>query len=80
LPDFSWYKIPKGEKIYQITTNYTKCPYNITKDRKMDQHLPVQDPPKFTQIWIFGLKTNRLATLLQGSNESSFFALIQIQI
>jgi hypothetical protein len=26
LPDFSWYKIPKREKIYQITTNYTKCP------------------------------------------------------
>jgi hypothetical protein len=46
----------------------------------MDQHLPVQDPPKFTQIWILCLKTNRLATLLQGSNESSFFALIQIQI
>jgi hypothetical protein len=24
LPDFSWYKIPKRGKIYQITTNYTK--------------------------------------------------------
>jgi hypothetical protein len=23
----------------------------------------LQDPPKFTQIWIFGLKTNPLATL-----------------
>jgi hypothetical protein len=22
-----------------------------------------QDPPKFTQIWTFGLKTNHLATL-----------------
>jgi hypothetical protein len=27
------------------------------------QHLQLQDPPKFTQIWIFGLKTNHLATL-----------------
>jgi hypothetical protein len=26
LPDFSWYKIPKWGKIYQIATNYTKCP------------------------------------------------------
>jgi hypothetical protein len=26
LPDFSWYKIPKREEIYQIITNYTKCP------------------------------------------------------
>jgi hypothetical protein len=24
LPDFSWSKIPKRGKIYQITTNYTK--------------------------------------------------------
>jgi hypothetical protein len=24
----------------------------------------LQDPPKFTQLWIFGLKTNHLATLL----------------
>jgi hypothetical protein len=23
----------------------------------------LQDPPKFTQIWIFGLKTSHLATL-----------------
>jgi hypothetical protein len=27
----------------------------------------LQDPPKFTQIWIFGLKTNHLATLLEGT-------------
>jgi hypothetical protein len=60
LPDFSSYKIPKREKIYQISTNYTNCPWNLTKDRKMDQvsinlyqHLPLQDPPKFTQIWDF---------------------------
>jgi hypothetical protein len=31
----------------------------------MCQHLPLQDPPKFTQIWMFGLKRNHLATLLQ---------------
>jgi hypothetical protein len=26
LPDFSWYKIPKREKIYQFTMNYTEGP------------------------------------------------------
>jgi hypothetical protein len=26
LPDVSWYNVPKREKIYQITTKYTKCP------------------------------------------------------
>jgi hypothetical protein len=30
----------------------------------MYQHLPLQEPLKFTQIGIFGLKTNPLATLL----------------
>jgi hypothetical protein len=30
----------------------------------MYQHLPLQDPPKFTQNGIFGLKIYHLATLL----------------
>jgi hypothetical protein len=29
----------------------------------MYQDFPLQDPPKYTQIGIFGLKTNHLATL-----------------
>jgi hypothetical protein len=33
----SWYKIPKTGKLYQITTNYTKRPKDITKDSKVDQ-------------------------------------------
>jgi hypothetical protein len=70
LPDFSWYKIPKREK-------YTKLPQNIPNVYKIYQktvnrpnvyeiyqHLPLQYPPKFTQIWNFGLKTNHLATLV----------------
>jgi hypothetical protein len=36
--------IPNGRKIYEIEIEYTY------------KHLPLQDPPKFTQIWIFGLK------------------------
>jgi hypothetical protein len=35
LPDFYWYKIHKQGETYQNTMNYTKCPQNITKDRKM---------------------------------------------
>jgi hypothetical protein len=30
---------------------------------KIYQDFPQQDPPKFTQIGIFGLKTNHLAAL-----------------
>jgi hypothetical protein len=30
----------------------------------MYQHLPLQYPPKCTQIWIFSLKTNHQATLV----------------
>jgi hypothetical protein len=57
LPDFSWYNLPTREKIYQMTT---KC---IPNGHKMYQHLSLQDPPKFTQIGIFGLKMYNLATL-----------------
>jgi hypothetical protein len=31
----------------------------------INQHFPFEGPPKFTQIWIFGLKINHLATLVQ---------------
>jgi hypothetical protein len=30
------------------------------------QHLPLQEFPKFTQIWIFGLKIYHMAALLSG--------------
>jgi hypothetical protein len=30
---------------------------------KKQEHLPLQDPPKFAQIWIFGLKIYHLAAL-----------------
>jgi hypothetical protein len=33
---------------------------------KYTHHFPFQGPTKFTQIWIFGLKTNHLAALLSG--------------
>jgi hypothetical protein len=59
LPDFSRCNIPKRAKIYQITIKCTKC-------TKIYQHLPLQAPPKFTQIWIFGLKIYHLATLIDS--------------
>jgi hypothetical protein len=36
---------------------------NIPNGHKMNQHFPIGRHPKFTQIEIFGLKTNHLATL-----------------
>jgi hypothetical protein len=55
-----------------MTTKYTQWPentpigYNLGRPNgnKMYQHLPMQDPPKFTQIGIFGLKRCPLATLV----------------
>jgi hypothetical protein len=41
----------------------TKTGKNIQNGHKIYQDFPQQDPPKFTQIGIFGLKTNHLATL-----------------
>jgi hypothetical protein len=37
LPDFSWYNIPKRDKIYQMTLKYTKGPQNIPNDHKIHQ-------------------------------------------
>jgi hypothetical protein len=42
------------EKIYQIIIKYNKWPYNTPiGGHKIYQHLPLQDPPKFTQIGFF---------------------------
>jgi hypothetical protein len=37
---------------------------NITNGHKIYQHFPSQGPPNLTQIGIFGLKINHLATLV----------------
>jgi hypothetical protein len=55
--------IPKSHKIYQGAIKYIKRHENWPNSHKVYQHLPLQDPPKFTQIGIFGLNVNRLATL-----------------
>jgi hypothetical protein len=47
LPDFSWYNIPKRVKMYPIATEKTN-------GHKIDQNLPLQDPPEVTQIYDFG--------------------------
>jgi hypothetical protein len=38
----------------------------------------LQDLPKFTQIWIFGLKANHLATLIFGAINLGNFAQLQL--
>jgi hypothetical protein len=51
-----------------ITPNaikYTKWSENGPNGQKIYQNLSLQEPPKLNQIWIFNLKTNHLATLLQ---------------
>jgi hypothetical protein len=49
-----------------MATKYTKWQQNIPNGSKIDQRLPLQDPPKITQIGIFGLKKSHLATLQPG--------------
>jgi hypothetical protein len=57
-----------------MAIKYTKWPQNIPNGRKICrlnghavfQHLPLHEPPKFTQTVIFGLKINHLATLTQS--------------
>jgi hypothetical protein len=55
--------MPNNLKKHKSAIKCTKWPKNIQNGYKMYEHLPLQDPPKFTQIWIFGLKIYHLATL-----------------
>jgi hypothetical protein len=53
----------KTGKMYQIAIKYTKWRENWPNGYTIYHHLPLQDPPKFTQVGIFGLKIYHLATL-----------------
>jgi hypothetical protein len=62
--------IPNYHGLYQMSIKYNKRPFNGPIVHKIYQHCKtIVRPPKFTQIWIFGLKTNQLATLV-GMNQS----------
>jgi hypothetical protein len=78
LPDFSCYcictktaqNIPSGKKIYRMAIEYGKWPksmYVYQMDIKyVCQHLPLQGPTKFTQIWTFDFNIYHLATLIRS--------------
>jgi hypothetical protein len=59
--------IQNDYKIYQMAIKYFQWQLNRPNARKIYQDFILQDQPKFTQIGIFGLKTNHLATLLSSS-------------
>jgi hypothetical protein len=70
LPDFPCPNIPRWEKytkrqLYQAAISYAKWLLIFPNGHKMCEHFSFQGPPKFTQFGIFGLKTNRLATLVR---------------
>jgi hypothetical protein len=70
LPDFSRRNIPKLEKIYHIATKLPnghkmyQMAVLYSKWTRIYQPLSIRRPRKITQIWIFGLKRNHLATLV----------------
>jgi hypothetical protein len=49
--------VPTGQKISQMSVN-------ILNGHKVYLCFTIYGPPKYTQIWTFGLKINHLATLL----------------
>jgi hypothetical protein len=53
--------IPNDHKIFQMAIKYFHLPLNRPNGHKIYQDFPLQDPPKFIQIGILGLKTNHLA-------------------
>jgi hypothetical protein len=63
----AWYQNRKNVQIehnmYRMVTKSPKTQLNIPNGHKMYQHYPIWGPENFSQIGIFGLKTNHLATL-----------------
>jgi hypothetical protein len=53
--------------MYQMGIKYPKWSYSIPNGDTIFIHFPIYGPPKFTQIGIFGLKINHLATLFPSS-------------
>jgi hypothetical protein len=73
LPDFSWSKRNKlgknDHKLYQPVINYTyQMDKKIPNIQKIYIHFQFQGLQKFTQIGIFGLKMNHLATLAPSTS------------
>jgi hypothetical protein len=56
-----------------MAIKYFQWQLNRPNGHKIYQDFPLQDPPKFTQIGIFGLKTNHLATLSVSGGLFQFF-------
>jgi hypothetical protein len=56
--------IYRNRKNISSEQKYTKRPQNRPNCHKIYQHIQFQGPPKFSQIGIFGLKIDHLATLL----------------
>jgi hypothetical protein len=61
--------IPNDHKLYQMAIKYRKWPQTTPNGHKICQHFPFKGPPKSTQIGIFGLKLNHLATLVSEPTE-----------
>jgi hypothetical protein len=57
VPNEHKVNIPNGHKISQLTVKYSQMAI------KYNNVSSISGTPKFTQIWIFGLKRNHLATL-----------------
>jgi hypothetical protein len=51
--------------MYQMVIKYPKCLSNIPNGHKIYHQFAIKGPPKCSQIEIFGLKINHLATLLR---------------
>jgi hypothetical protein len=59
-----------------MTIKYTNWPQSRTNGNKIYQRLPLQDPPKFTQLGIFGMKIylHLATTLLMKTDKRVFLA------
>jgi hypothetical protein len=65
--------LQNDQKIYQMAINFFQWPNNRPNLHKIYPHFQLEYPPKFTQIGIFGLKTNHLASLKQSCLDLTWY-------
>jgi hypothetical protein len=66
--------------VYQMATEYTKWPQNRPNIHTIYQHVPLQDPRKFTQIGTFCLENIRSGNPASSPCRNYFLSETFVQI
>jgi hypothetical protein len=79
LPDFSWYMLPKPEKMYQTVINYAKCPQNILNYHKISLFYHLR-PSKICPNWNFWFEKKPSGNPLSRDKRFRFAEMVRFRL